>query len=51
MISFVVILALAVVNVAAGLRYPPLLVNAAALVVLMVVAWRELRHQSQPGER
>ncbi len=49
MISLVVLLALALVNVAAGVEYPPLLLNAATLVVLMVVAWREMRQQKEPG--
>ncbi len=49
MISLAVLLALTLVNVAAGVKYPPLLLNAVALAALMVVAWRELRQQEEPG--
>ncbi len=49
MISLAVLLALTLVNLAAGLKYPPLLLNAAALTALMVVAWLELKHQREPG--
>jgi hypothetical protein len=49
MISIAVVVTLALVNLAAGLEYPPLLANAAALGALAVVAWREMRQQKEPG--
>ncbi|MDQ4081785.1 MAG: hypothetical protein M3123_02700 [Actinomycetota bacterium] len=47
-ISIVVLLLLAAVNLAAGLEYPPLLANTVALVALTVVAWREMHAQKEP---
>ncbi len=47
-ISIAVLLLLAAVNLAAGLKYPPLLANVVALVVLTVIAWREMHHQEEP---
>lgn len=43
MTSIVILAVLLLVNAAAGLRYPPLFANAAAIAVLIGVAWRELR--------
>ena len=47
-ISIAVLLLLAAVNLAAGLKYPPLFANTVALVFLTVVAWREMHAQKEP---
>jgi hypothetical protein len=46
--SIVVLLAFALVNAIAGVEYPPLFANVAAILALVVLAWREMHAQQQP---